>query len=130
MTQASVRLQPYGIISGAVLTRARLPIDHIFGEILAAKELGLVFVPTGQVQRAKGPVDLRTTRKSSQQNHVSDQSASGESGTINALVAINSRVLGQSVSQVFGPESLGESSVPDALKMRAPPSSPPSAQKL
>jgi len=40
MTQASVRLRPYGTISGAVLTRARLPIARIFGEIPAAKELG------------------------------------------------------------------------------------------
>jgi hypothetical protein len=92
MTQASARLRPYGTISGAVLTRARLPIARIFGEIRAAKELGLVFVPAGQSQRAKGPVDLRATRKLSQQNHVSDKSASGKSETINALVAINSRI--------------------------------------
>ena len=84
MTQASVRLRRYGTISGAVLTRARLPIARIFGEIPAAAELGLV-VPAGQSQRAKGPVDLRATRKLSQQNHVSDKSASGKSGTINAL---------------------------------------------
>ena len=38
MTQASVRLRPYGIISGAVLTRARLPIARIFGEIPAVAE--------------------------------------------------------------------------------------------
>ena len=61
MTQASVRLRPYGTISGAVLTRARLPIARIFGEIPAAKELGLVFVPAGQSQRTKGPVDLHLT---------------------------------------------------------------------
>jgi hypothetical protein len=57
MTQASVRLRPYGTIFGAVLTRARLPIARIFGEIPAEKELGLVFVPAGQSQRAEGPVD-------------------------------------------------------------------------
>jgi hypothetical protein len=59
MTQASVRLRPYGTISGTVLTRARLPIARIFGEIPAAKARGLVFVPAGQSQRAKGAVDLR-----------------------------------------------------------------------
>ena len=42
MTQASVRLRPYGTISGAVLTRARLPIARIFGEVSAAKELVLL----------------------------------------------------------------------------------------
>ena len=41
-----------------VLTRARLPIARIFGEIPGAKELGLVFVPAGQCRRDKGPVDL------------------------------------------------------------------------
>jgi hypothetical protein len=63
MTQASVRLRPYGTISGAVLTRARLPSARIFGEIPAAKERGLVFLAAGQSQRAKGPVDLRAIRK-------------------------------------------------------------------
>ena len=53
MTQASVRLRPYGTISGAVLTRARLPIARIFGEIPAAKELGLVFACAGQSTRAR-----------------------------------------------------------------------------
>jgi hypothetical protein len=38
--QASVRLRPYATISGAVLTRARLPVARIFGEIPAAKEPG------------------------------------------------------------------------------------------
>jgi len=80
MTQASVRLRPYGTISGAVLTRAQLPIARIFGEIPAVrKELGLVFVPAGQSRRAKGPFDLRATRKLGQQNHVSDKLASGKS---------------------------------------------------
>jgi hypothetical protein len=51
MTQASVRLRPYGIISGNVLTRARLPIARIFGERPAAKDLDLVFVPVGQRQK-------------------------------------------------------------------------------
>ena len=58
MTRDSVRLRPYGTIFGAVLTRARLPIARIFGEIPAAKELGLVFVPASQSQRAKGAADL------------------------------------------------------------------------
>lgn len=56
MTQASVRLRPYGTISGAVLTPARLPIARIFGEIPAAEEVGSVFAPAGQSQHTKGPV--------------------------------------------------------------------------